>query len=77
MIEALLAAGADPNARDEYGGTPLRSAAGSNENPAVIEALVAAGANINALNDSTTHTPLHFRGHVQQESGGDRSAGCR
>ena len=45
VIEALLDAGADLEARDrEQGATPLGLAAGNNENLAVIEVLLAAGA---------------------------------
>ena len=45
MIEALLVAGADIEAQDDNGNTPLSEAAWSNENVAVLEALPAAGAN--------------------------------
>ena len=48
-IEALIAAGAEVNARDEGGLTPLHRAAWPNDNPAIIETLVAAGAAIKAL----------------------------
>ena len=58
MIQALINAGADPKARDEYKWTPLHRAAGSNENPAVIQALVAAGADTMAR-DKYKRTPLH------------------
>ena len=44
VIEALLQAGADPNARDKKGKTPPQLAAEYNMNPAVIEALLKAGA---------------------------------
>ena len=44
-IEALLKAGADIEARDKYGRTPLMFAAMRNKNPEVIEALLKAGAN--------------------------------
>ena len=51
MIAALLAAGADVNAR----AAPLWS----NENPAVIETLLAAGADVNAREELFGGTPLH------------------
>ena len=45
VITALVAAGADPTARDELlGWTPLHMAANHNENPAVLTALLDAGA---------------------------------
>ena len=54
----LLEASADPNARNEYGDTPLHAAAGANLNPAAIEALLAAGADPN-IQGQFNLTPLH------------------
>lgn len=48
VIEALIKAKADVNARDKDGVTPLMLAAMLNSNPAVIETLVKASADINA-----------------------------
>ena len=48
VIEALIKAKADVNARDKDGVTPLMAAAGFNSNPAVIEALIKAQADVNA-----------------------------
>ena len=58
MVQALLAAGADPNARDRFKMTPLHWAVGSNDNPEVVQALLAAGADVNARDDYEK-TPLH------------------
>ncbi len=55
MVKALLAAGADPNPRDDDGQTPLHRTG----NPATIEALIAAGAEVDALNRWGT-TPLFY-----------------
>ncbi len=74
VVETLLAARADPNARDRYGWTPLHAAAdrgndgGAREAPlaaaevTVVEALLAAGADPNAriADNSFDDTPLHF-----------------
>ena len=48
MIALLVEAGADVNARNRYGYTPVHYAARDNGEPAVIAALVAAGAEVNA-----------------------------
>ena len=48
VVEALVAAGADLEARKRGDHTPLHWAAAFSENPAVIEALLAAGADVNA-----------------------------
>ena len=59
VVQALIAAGADPNARDMYKNTPLHDAAEDNENPAVLQALLAAGADLEAR-DENQNTPLHW-----------------
>ena len=59
VVQALLAAGADPNARTKDKLTSLHAAARYNENPLVVEALLAAGADPNAR-DKYKNTPLHF-----------------
>ena len=58
VVEALLAAGADPPTVQAVN-TLLHLAAGSNANPAVVEALLAAGADVEAR-DNDGNTPLHM-----------------
>ena len=57
-IFRCLRVGADPNARDNDGWTPLHFAAHFTASPAVIVALLGAGADPNARNDDGW-TPLH------------------
>ena len=61
VVEALIAAGADPNAEAKGGYTPLHSATGRGKDasPAVVEALLAAFADPNAR-DEDAWTPLHY-----------------
>ena len=54
----LIAAGADENAKNEGGATPLHIAASGNENPDVIATLIKAGADVNAKT-GYGETPLH------------------
>ena len=56
-VNALLEAGANLNAQDQYGDTPLHRAALNNRNVAIIEMLVAAGTDPNARTDNGD-TPL-------------------
>ena len=56
VITALVEAGADVNARDQSGFTPLHSAA-KNATPAAVQALVQAGAEVNSRGE---RTPLHI-----------------
>ena len=51
VISTCIKAGADVNARNEYGQTPLQLAATYTDSPAVITALIKAGANGAAAND--------------------------
>ncbi len=48
-VNTLLAAGAGPNARDEFGGTPLSIAVAGKE-LGIVRALIAAGADVNLRN---------------------------
>ena len=57
-VTSCLEAGADPNARDEGGGTPLHAVAASSRKPDIVAALIAAGADPNARDDAG-NTPLH------------------
>ncbi len=59
VITALLGAGADVNARDKDGMTPLMFAAVHNPNPEVASTLLAAGADVNAR-DKDGMTALMF-----------------
>jgi ankyrin repeat protein len=56
QLRGFINAGADVNARDEGGRTPLMVAA-FNANPEVIKTLITAGADVNARNDFGS-TPL-------------------
>ena len=57
-VKACLRAGANPNARDKTGKTPMHHAARASKNPGVIAALVKAGADVKAADDDG-YTPLH------------------
>jgi cytohesin len=53
-----LGKGANPNAKNEYGMTPLHEAATRGKKFAIVKALIAAGADVNAKTNSGA-TPLH------------------
>ena len=58
LVEALISAGFEVDARDPNENTPLHLASRSNLNLAALEALIIAGADVNAVN-STGSTPVH------------------
>ena len=59
QLEEYIAKGADVNAKDERGYTPLIYAAKNNKNPEIIETLLKNGADIEAK-DKIGSTPLMF-----------------
>jgi predicted MFS family arabinose efflux permease len=63
-VEALVAAGAEVNARDDNSWTPLMGAAAFNQEPDVIRALIAAGADINARHESKWNTYVYPMLHL-------------
>ena len=58
-VQAAIDAGADLEARDEYGLTPLMIAASDNENAEVVQALLDAGADLEVRVENGW-TPLMF-----------------
>ncbi|KAK7793777.1 hypothetical protein R5R35_013032 [Gryllus longicercus] len=58
VLEYLVCAGANVNARNRYGATPLHSAAYSDTSGTCTAALLNAGARINVV-DADGWTPLH------------------
>jgi ankyrin repeat protein len=58
VAEALVALGADTNARDKFGETPLHVAVGL-EKPDIAEMLATHGANVNVAENKASNTPLH------------------
>lgn len=63
IIRALLKAGADVNARDKNGGTPLLAAAPNTDTQEPVRVLLAADADVNDV-DGDGYTPLHVVNRV-------------
>ena len=59
LVDALLAAGTNPTARDGVGATHLHFVAAVHVDPAAIETLLAAGADVGAQTENGD-TPLHW-----------------
>lgn len=59
LVKQLLELGADPNARDLHGGTPLHAMVRWVTRPDIISILLERGADINAV-DHAGQTPLHL-----------------
>ena len=68
VIQALLDAGADPEAKDRLEVQPLHWAAAYNENTAVLQTLLDAGADINAR-EGLENTPLHYAAYLNETPG--------
>lgn len=67
IVDALLAAGADPNNWGAFGSaSPLHSAARANH-PAIVASLIAAGADPNAMN-RYRQTPLYVVLHPEEHA---------
>lgn len=66
VIEALLTAGADPNAADTHGRTPLHAAVTSfgPDALAAVRLLLAAGADPHARMQAPSHMPCSAQGHT-------------
>ena len=64
MVLALVAAGADVNAKDKYGYTPLHFAA-MHEQADTFRALVDLGANLRIRNDDEWQTPLELASDME------------
>ena len=60
MVQKMIDSGADANAKDEWGFTPLHFAAAFNDDPDIISALVDAGAQLNARDREWGATALHW-----------------
>ncbi len=59
-VTTRLDGGADPNAQDQWGYTPLHYAAAFNSDPAIVKTLMKAGAKLQAKDHEWGATPLHW-----------------
>lgn len=69
IAEILLSYGADVNARDLFGTTPLHSASATEYGVTMIPYLVAKGADVNAVDDNGD-TPLHHAALLRPDNVG-------
>ena len=68
QVQQAIKAGADVNARAEYGLSPLMYAAGFNTNPDVLSVLIEAGVDVNARDkDGVTPLMLAARHNINPE----------
>ena len=82
-VSRCLEAGAEVNARDKFGRTPLHWAATYSNNPAVVTALLKAGAEVNARGRKRGLMPIHAAAYsrlpqivtVLAQAGADVNAG--
>lgn len=74
VVRCLAENGADLNARDHKGSTPLHAVARGRPNPALVRFLVERGADPNAK-DNNGHTPVYFavNAHTNANKAADRN----
>lgn len=60
IVQKMLASGAEPNAKDEWGFSPLHFASAFSDDPDIVTALIDAGATLDARDKEWGATPLHW-----------------